>query len=364
MRDNRNVLGRVTAGARTALGGHRTLVRGAAVALALLAGVGVGVAAAGSGGLDPSFGTSGVTVLERPTSTFPSPTTLAPGGKIVSVTTNLEGKITVSRLLPNGAPDPTFDGDGQAVIESANYFGAYGLAMQSDGKIVVVGYVNKPETSAAMVWRLKANGGSGAPNGALDPTFNGTGFVELNSATYSYGTAVAIEPNGKIVVTANALKPPGPYQVAVWRLLENGTPDTSFDTDGVAGISDAHEDKVNAIALQPDGKIVIAGATANATSVNDAVVWRLKADGGPGGSTKRATRHSTATVRPTWTTAATRSPRPWPSSPTARSWSPAKHPGGHSAPTRWSGGSMRTAAKATRRTTPSTPLSTPTALPN
>ena len=165
-------------GARKALGSRRRLARGVAVALALLAGLGVGVAVAGPGGLDPSFGTSGVTVLERPTDTFPSPTTLAAGGKIVSVTSSL-GKVTVSRMLPDGAPDSTFDGDGKAVIESADYLGAFGVALQPDGKIVVVGYANKKETSPGMVWRLKANGGSGAPNGALDPTFNGTGIVEL-----------------------------------------------------------------------------------------------------------------------------------------------------------------------------------------
>jgi len=262
-------------------GRHRRVVRGVVVACVLLAGVGAGVAVAGPGGLDPSFGTSGVTVLERPTSTFPSPTSLTVGGKIVTVTSS-GGKVYVSRLTPDGAPDPTFDGGGKAVIESGVYLGAYGLAVQSDGKIVVVGYANKAESSPAMVWRLKANGGSGAPNGALDPTFNGTGVAELSSATFNLASAVVIQPDGKIVVAVNALTSPGPYQVAVWRLREDGTPDPTFDTDGVAGISDKSEDRVNAIALQKDGKIVIAGSSALATSPTDAAVWRLNANGGPG----------------------------------------------------------------------------------
>ncbi|HEY4894530.1 MAG TPA: hypothetical protein VII01_00440 [Solirubrobacteraceae bacterium] len=74
-------------------------------------GLGVGIALAGSGWLDPSFGTGGTTVFERPTSTCPTEAGPASGGKIVAVSTS-GGVITVTRLLPNGAPDPTFDGDG------------------------------------------------------------------------------------------------------------------------------------------------------------------------------------------------------------------------------------------------------------
>jgi uncharacterized delta-60 repeat protein len=154
--------------------GRRWVVRGAAATCALAAGLGVGIALAGSGGLDPSFGTAGTTVLERRVSTYPTPTRLAAGGKTVVVTT-AEGVITVSRLLTNGAPDPTFDGDGKATIETAGFPSAHALAIQPDGKILLIGFTNMPGPSEdATVWRLNADGGSGAPNGALDSTF-GTG---------------------------------------------------------------------------------------------------------------------------------------------------------------------------------------------
>jgi uncharacterized delta-60 repeat protein len=272
-----------TGGRAGAAGGTRRgkTLRAAAILCALLAGVGVAVAvaASGPGRFDPSFGTSGTTVLERPTSTFPTPSALAPAGKIVVVSSGPEGekeKVFATRLLPGGQPDPTFGTGGKATIESSSYIGAFGAAVQPDGKVLVVGYRAGSEADTAIAWRLTASG-------ALDETFGVGGVAELSGATSNYATAVAVQPNGKIVVAGNVLEQPNPYRVAVWRLNVSGTPDPTFDTDGVAGISDTAEDKVNAIALQPDGKILVAGETGLATSKNDAAVWRLKPDGGPGG---------------------------------------------------------------------------------
>jgi uncharacterized delta-60 repeat protein len=262
---------------------RRWVVRGAAATCALAAGAGVGVALAGSGGLDPSFGTGGTTVLERHVSTYPTPTRLAAGGKIVVATTS-EGVITVSRLLANGAPDPTFDGDGMATIESAGFPSAHALAIQPDGKILLIGFTNIGGSSEdATVWRLKADGGSGAPNGALDPTFGSGGTVQIATFTHTLGLAVAVQPDGKIVAAGRGFNTTGPNVIAVWRLTESGSLDSTFDTDGVAGVSDTSEDSVNAIALAPDGKILIAGTTELSSAPRDAVVWRLKANGGAGG---------------------------------------------------------------------------------
>ncbi len=262
---------------------RRWVLRGATATCALAAGLGVGIALAGSGGLDPSFGTAGTTVLDRRVSTYPTPTRPAAGGKTVVVTT-AEGVITVSRLLADGSPDPTFDGDGKATIESAGFPSAHALAIQPDGKILLIGFTNMPGPSEdATVWRLNANGGSGAPNGALDSTFGTGGTVQLAPFTNTVGLAIAVQPDGKIVAAGRGFNTTGPNVIAVWRLTEGGALDPTFDTDGVAGISDTTEDSASAIALAPDGKILIAGTTELSSAPRDAVVWRLKADGGAGG---------------------------------------------------------------------------------
>jgi uncharacterized delta-60 repeat protein len=268
---------------------RRLLTRGAGVICALAAGVGAAIAVAASGGLDPSFGTAGTVLLDRPTSTYPTPVMLVAGGKSLFLT-SANNQVVVSRLLPDGAPDPTFDGDGQAVITGTGSLSAYGLAVEPDGRIVVVGSMNLGAPGAdAMVWRLKADGGSGLPNGALDQTFDTDGAAELNFGTEDTARAVAIQPDGRIVVAGTAFTSPGPTQVVVWRLKAdggsgavNGALDPSFDTDGAAGINDGTSDLVNAIALAPDGRIVLAGATELAVHGRDAAVWRVKADGGAG----------------------------------------------------------------------------------
>ena len=228
-------------------------------------------------------------VLDRPTSTYPTPAAVVPGGKIVLVT-SANDQVVVSRLLANGAPDATFDGDGQAVIQSLNPLRGYALAIEPDGKIIVAGSMgnSSPGTDAA-VWRLKADGGSGTPNGALDPTFDADGVALIDSTTDDYAQAVVIQPDGKIVIAGLAYNSPGPGFVGVWRLKPDGGPgvingalDPSFDTDGVAAVSDTGNDVVNAIALQPDGKILVAGQTELSATPRDGAVWRLKANGGAG----------------------------------------------------------------------------------
>jgi uncharacterized delta-60 repeat protein len=263
------------------------------LALALAAGAGTALALGGAGALDPLFGSGGTTVLNKTVSTFPTPAATAAGGKFVLVST-ANNQITVSRLLANGAPDPSFDADGDAVIVppvGATAISARDVAVQPDGKIVVVGTVESAGNEDMAVWRLKANGDTGnQPNGALDPTFDGDGFADQDNGGSEIGDAVALESDGRIVVAGTQVAG-ATETVVVWRLkADGGTPgtavngalDPTFDTDGVAGISATHQEQINAIALQSDGKILIAGRAQLAPHPDDAVVWRLKADGGDG----------------------------------------------------------------------------------
>jgi uncharacterized delta-60 repeat protein len=252
---------------------RRWLARGAVAVSALAAGAGVGVALAGSGGLDPTFGTGGATILERQVSTWPTPAAPDPGEKIVAVTSPSNGTVVVSRFLPNGAPDPTFDGDGQAVIKTAGALAGSGVAVQPDGKIVVVGFSNIGGGEDATVWRLTASG-------ELDPTFGDstTGTTQIHTGTLNLAEAVVIQPDEKIVV-AGTIETSAPQKVGVWRLTASGAPDPEFGSSGAVEISDGKEDLANALALAPDGKIVVAGSTTLALPSTDAVAWRLTTAG-------------------------------------------------------------------------------------
>jgi uncharacterized delta-60 repeat protein len=110
--------------------------------------------------------------------------------------------------MPNGAPDPTFDGDGTVTID----FGvlsdvADSAALQPDGKIVVAGSTQADEDVA--VARLNANG-------SLDAGFGVAGKATVDFGAATFGHAVALQRNGRIVVAGQRS---GSDDFAVARLM-------------------------------------------------------------------------------------------------------------------------------------------------
>jgi uncharacterized delta-60 repeat protein len=144
-----------------------------------------------NGALDPDFGTGGRVTL--PGGGSANAVLVQPDRKIV-VAGNAAGNatMTVTRLLPSGAPDPTFDGDGTATIDFGSLADlAAGAALQADGRIVVAGYTQAAEDVA--VARLNANG-------SPDATFGAAGKATVDFGVATFGNAVALAPSKRIVV--------------------------------------------------------------------------------------------------------------------------------------------------------------------
>ena len=100
--------------------------------------------------------------------------------------------MTVTRLHPNGSPDTTFNGDGTATIDFGSLADlAGGAVLQPDGKIVVAGSTQDAEDVA--IARLNANG-------SPDTTFGAAGKATVDFGVATFGFAVALQPNGRIVV--------------------------------------------------------------------------------------------------------------------------------------------------------------------
>jgi uncharacterized delta-60 repeat protein len=201
---------------------------------------------------------------------------VAPDGKIVVAGTgNANYDFVVTRLNSDGSFDTSFDGDGTAGFDFGG--GDYGnaVAAQPDGRLVVAG-----DTSIKQDVAIARFNPTGPADMTLDATFDGDGITTFDYGDNDGAQAVALQPDGKIVVAGYG----GPGgDVAVTRLNPDGSPDTSFDGDGTAkiklggpGLSDAGY----AVALAPDGKIVVAGV-AQLTAVNtDFALVRLQ----PGGA--------------------------------------------------------------------------------
>lgn len=179
------------------------------------------------------------------------------------------GNIQVARLNANGALDNTFGTGGKAPVD----FGGddFGLAMarQANGRIVVAGQsrVTGQSVGSAVVTRLRASG-------TLDPDFGGNGRVTLPGD--GIARAVLVQPDRQIVVAGNAS---GSAMMTVTRLNPNGSLDATFDGDGTATIDfGVTADLAGGAVLQPDGKIVVAGST---QAGGDVAVGRLNANGSP-----------------------------------------------------------------------------------
>ena len=173
------------------------------------------------------------------------------------------GNIQAARLNANGALDTTFGTGGIATVDLGGTEFGNAMARQANGRILIAG---RSDVAGGVVVRLRTTG-------LLDPDFNG-GHVSIPGAVTL--NAVFVQPDRRIVVAGNTV---GLEKMTVARLLPNGTPDGGFGTNGVVTIDfGTLADIVGGAVLQHDGKIVVAGYS---QSDEDVAVVRLNADGSP-----------------------------------------------------------------------------------
>ena len=167
----------------------------------------------------------------------------------------------------------SFNGSGTAITPIGvgdDY--AISLALQPDGKIIVSGVCSNGANSDFCLARYLANG-------TFDTSFNSTGKVITPiGSSDDYGYSVALQPDDKIVVAGYCVSGAN-FDFCLARYLANGTLDTSFGSTGkVITAIGSGTDVANSAALQPDGKIVVAGFCSNGTN-DDFCLARY--DGGP-----------------------------------------------------------------------------------
>ena len=186
--------------------------------------------------------------------------------------------LPVGLLAAPGDLDPTFGSAGRVRVPLPNGAGAIAAAVQSDGKIVVVGTTSwyGPNNGFDVV-AVRLNS-----NGTLDSAFDGDGITVLDygSNEISSAAAVCITPTGKILIAGDTFGTPGfQYQTALIRLNADGSADNTFGPNGRRLYSVAEEMLVSKIRPQADGKFVIGGNTLNFQGTGDFKFFRVEADG-------------------------------------------------------------------------------------
>jgi uncharacterized delta-60 repeat protein len=212
-------------------------------------------------------------------------------------------RICVMRVNANGTYDAAFDGPDAAGTGVGAGNGRFALtlfglgveepnamALQADGKIVIVGRCLGASGYGLCVTRLHSNG-------SFDLSFDGAGgngngriVFGINGGDLAVGKSVAIAPDGRIVVAGHCGNSSNSYRFCGARLLPNGNFDPEFsgpasNTPGqfrfpVLGTG---SEQVRALSLQPDGRLLLAGMCENAAmpsvNGNDFCFARLNGDG-------------------------------------------------------------------------------------
>lgn len=204
-----------------------------------------------------------------------------PDGKLVAAgyTDAISGNdFAVARYDSAGVLDPSFGTGGRVTTD----FGGgtdlgFAVALQPDGKILVAG------RSLSGLGKLSFVVARYETNGSLDASFGTGGRVttSFGSGSVDRGSAVAIQPDGMILVAGDTNRD-GTTDFAVARYASNGAPDAGFGGGGVAviGLGAGSIDFASSVAVQPDGRILV-GGTSNVFSSNDFAVVRLLAAGTP-----------------------------------------------------------------------------------
>lgn len=233
--------------------------------------------------LDPTFGDGGVSLPELGDRfECPAAVALQPDGRIVVVGGANDGngdrRISVARVLADGAADPSF-GDGgvaaPAFTQERRSRARAAVVVQPDGRIVVAGRADAPEHAHVALARY-------LPDGTLDPEFGDGGRVRFDGLPFaSAASAEALQPDGRLVVVGSIAdeiihEPFRESFLLVLRYLPDGTLDPEFGDGGVVRTNVAHRlSGAAAVALQADGKLVVAGKATNGRHDDFAVVRYL-----------------------------------------------------------------------------------------
>ena len=219
------------------------------------------------GDLDPTFGSGGkVTTDFGGGSDVAIGVALQPDGKIVAAgTTSTPGvggfsDFALARYNSDGSLDATFGSGGKVTTDFGG--GAEAVALQPDGKIVAAGSASPGATIFSDFALARYN-----PDGSLDATFGSGGKVTTEfTGNFDQANAVALQPNGKIVAAGTA-NTGTTLEFALVRYKKHGGLDPSFGSGGkVTTDFTGSNDVACGVALQPDRKIVAVGHAGTANS--------------------------------------------------------------------------------------------------
>ncbi|HEV7644603.1 MAG TPA: carboxypeptidase regulatory-like domain-containing protein [Pyrinomonadaceae bacterium] len=232
---------------------------------------------AAPGQFDPTFNGTGKLISGQsfPHTWVTKNLAIQPDGKILAGGWNLEpflNRGTLVRYNPSGALDTTFGNNGSVDLIFPGDVRVFPseIKMQSDGKIVMA--VNAMNVAGCGVMRLNADG-------SADSSFGTGGISTMTVPGEScMASGLAIQNDGRYVVMSKIINPiDSQASFALMRFMPDGTPDNTFGGDGqLNGGTQFSSDRYRSLLLQPDGKLIIVGET---DVMSKHILYRFNGDG-------------------------------------------------------------------------------------
>jgi len=246
------------------------------------------VAQAAAGDLDPTFGIGGMvtTDINRSTDIANAVAVQADGKLVVVGQTYKHNDYTgedfvVTRYNTDGTLDNTFGSAGRVRTDFPGLAAVpSSVVIQPDGKIVVAGGAFPLFTFAGNFEVVRYN-----PNGSLDTSFGNGGIVTTTFPEGSYAFDVALQPDGKIVAAGTIfvdfiIGEPSDTDFALARYNPDGSPDATFGTGGQVSTDFlGFEDDAFSVLIQPDGNIVAVGSANDPATYYDFAAVRYLSNG-------------------------------------------------------------------------------------
>ena len=213
-----------------------------------------------NGTLDTSFnGTGYVTFDDNGGTEGPLDMILDSQGRIL-ITGVGSGNMYIWRYLPNGTLDTSFNGKGYVTFNGGV---GYSIALDSQERILVTGTVN----GTMYTWRY-------LPDGTLDTSFGGKGYVTFDDTGYEVGYGIAVDSKGKLFVTGR-IKDGVDTSMILLRYRSDGTMESYFifDSEGSAKGSD--------LTIDATGKVLVTGGLVVCLDLvcwngrRDMAIWRF-----------------------------------------------------------------------------------------
>ena len=228
------------------------------IATLLTISLSISEASAAAGDLDLTFGTSGKVTTYFSGDDSAASIALQSNGNIVVAGNMYNGNnydFAVTRYNSNGTLDTSFSLDGKVTTDFGGDDYGTSVAIQSDGKIVVSGYGSSGGPDDFAIVRYNTDG-------SLDTSFDTDGKLLIDFGRYENGKALAIQTDGKIVLAGTSVASGGlAANMHLLRLNTNGSLDSTFDSDGKVTTDIGPNDDALSIAIQNDGKLIIGGGS-------------------------------------------------------------------------------------------------------